>query len=213
MARKKGLGRGLGALIPEDDSISSLIEDKDQLSDKVQNINIDDIRPSESNARKQFDEEALMELAESIKMYGIIQPIVLTKKDDFYQIVAGERRYRASKLAGLTEVPALIKELDDKSRDMISMVENIQRKDLNPYEEAKAYDNIMNEYKLTQKGLSDLIGKSRTYIANTVRLLSLDDATVTELEKGTITSTQARALLGVENIIERNKYLQMLIKK
>lgn len=213
MARKKGLGRGLGALIPEDDSISSLIEDKDQLSDKVQNINIDDIRPSESNARKQFDEEALMELAESIKMYGIIQPIVLTKKDDFYQIVAGERRYRASKLAGLTEVPALIKELDDKSRDMISMVENIQRKDLNPYEEAKAYDNIMNEYKLTQKGLSDLIGKSRTYIANTVRLLSLDDATVTELEKGTITSTQARALLGVENIIERNKYLQMLINK
>jgi len=213
MARKKGLGRGLGALIPEDDAISSLIEDKDLISDKVQNINIDEIRSSESNARKQFDEEALMELAESIKLYGIIQPIVLTKKDDYYQIVAGERRFRASKLAGLKEVPALIKELDDKSRDMISMVENIQRKDLNPYEEARAYDNIMNEYKLTQKGLSDLIGKSRTYIANTVRLLSLDDATITELENGTITSTQARALLGVENIIERNKYLQMLINK
>lgn len=213
MARKKGLGRGLGALIPEESNITSLIEPSVAESDKVQQIKIEEIRPSEANARKIFDEEALMELAESIKLYGIIQPIVVTKRDDHYEIVAGERRYRASLLAGLKELPAIVKELDDKTRDMVSMVENIQRKDLNPYEEAKAYDNIMNEYKLTQKGLSDLIGKSRTYIANTVRLLTLDDATINELEKGNITSTQARALLSVDNIVERNKYLKMLINK
>lgn len=216
MVRKRGLGKGLGALIPDEKAISDLVEKDEKLKEGqevVENIDIKLIRPNSANPRKQFDQEALEELAESIKLYGIIQPIVLVKKDDGYEIVAGERRYRAAKLAKLKEVPAIVKDLDDKSKDMISMVENIQRKDLNPYEEALAYDNIMKEYKLTQVELSQVVGKSRTYIANTVRLLSLDDMTIRELEKGTITSTQARALLGVDNIIERNKYLQMLINK
>ncbi|MDO5026765.1 MAG: ParB/RepB/Spo0J family partition protein [Tissierellia bacterium] len=222
MARKKGLGKGLAALIPKEATIENLIDkndDKDALDQKdlqgqrVENIDIDLIMPNRSNPRKKFDQEALEELAESIKLYGIIQPIVLVQDGDKYEIVAGERRYRAAKLADLKEVPAIIKDLDDKSKDMISMVENIQRKDLNPYEEALAYDNIMKEYRLTQSQLSEVVGKSRTFIANTVRLLSLDDMTIAELEKGNITSTQARALLGVANIIERNKYLKMLINK
>ncbi|NLW52296.1 MAG: ParB/RepB/Spo0J family partition protein [Tissierellia bacterium] len=212
MARKKGLGKGLGALIPEDDTLTNLIEEKKD-SERVLNVDIEDIDASEGNPRKTFDEEALKDLAESIKLYGIIQPIVLTKNDKRYEIVAGERRYRAAKIAGLTTVPAIIKELDEKSKDMISMVENIQRTDLNPYEEALAYDSIMKDYKLTQAGLSEVIGKSRTYIANMVRLLSLDEMTINELEKGNITSTQARALLTVEDITQRNKYLNMLINK
>ena len=212
MARKKGLGKGLGALIPEEDTLTNLVEEKKD-SQKVLSISIVDIDASEGNPRKSFDEDSLKDLAESIKLYGIIQPIVLTKNDKRYEIVAGERRYRAAKIAGLTEVPAIIKELDEKSKDMISMVENIQRKDLNPYEEAMAYDNIMKDYRLTQAGLSEVIGKSRTYIANMVRLLSLDNLTIKELEEGNITSTQARALLTVDDITLRNKYLQMLINK
>lgn len=212
MARKKGLGKGLGALIPEEDTLTNLVEEKKDLQ-KVLSISIVDIDASEGNPRKSFDEDSLKDLAESIKLYGIIQPIVLTKNDKRYEIVAGERRYRAAKIAGLTEVPAIIKELDEKSKDMISMVENIQRKDLNPYEEAMAYDNIMKDYRLTQAGLSEVIGKSRTYIANMVRLLSLDNLTIKELEEGNITSTQARALLTVDDITLRNKYLQMLINK
>lgn len=214
MARKKGLGRGLGALIPEDTKVKDLIDEPSKRSkEEVKNIDINRIIPNPSNARKVFDEPALAELAESIKLYGIIQPIVVVSQKDGYEIVAGERRFRAAKLAGLSEVPAIVKDFDVKTKDMVSMVENIQRIDLNPYEEAKAYDNIMKEYEITQQALSDIIGKSRTYIANTVRLLSLDDMTVSELEKGNITSTQARALLSIDNIVDRNKYLQMLIDK
>lgn len=214
MVRKKGLGRGLAALIPEDSKFENLIDDKkENIGEKVENIDIDKIIPNRANPRKKFDQIALEELADSIKLYGIIQPIVLVKDGDKYEIVAGERRYRAAKIAELKEVPAIIKDLDNKSKDMISMVENIQRKDLNPYEEALAYDNIMKDYKMTQSQLSEVVGKSRTYIANAVRLLSLDDMTISQLEKGTITSTQARALLSVDNILERNKYLEMLINK
>lgn len=216
MVRKKGLGKGLAALIPEETKIESLIgkkDTKDITGEVVENIDINKIIPNRSNPRKKFDQEALEELAESIKLYGIIQPIVLIKYEDKYEIVAGERRFRAAKIANLQKVPAIIKDLDDKSKDMISMVENIQRKDLNPYEEALAYDNIMNEYNLTQSQLSEVVGKSRTYIANTVRLLSLDDMTIKQLENGNITSTQARALLGITNILDREKYLRMLINK
>lgn len=168
---------------------------------------------SDDNPRKNFDEEALQSLAESIKMYGIIQPLVLLKKEDKYEIVAGERRYRAAKILKLKEVPAIIKDLSTKDKDMISMVENIQREDLNPYEEAQAYSNIMKEYALTQNELGEVLGKSRTYIANIVRLLTLDDFTIKELEKGNITSSQGRALLTISDIFERKKYLDMLVKK
>lgn len=204
MVKKRGLGKGLGSLIPEKPK-------KERNVENVEYIKLDDIVPSKDNPRKSFDDESIKSLAESIKLYGIIQPLVLVKKDDKFEIIAGERRFRAATLLKLKEVPALIKDLSDKDKDMISMVENIQREDLNPYEEALAYKNIMEDYSLTQNELSELIGKTRTYIANIVRLLNLDKNTISELEKGTITSSQGRALLGVENLEERQKYLQMLI--
>ena len=216
MVRKKGLGKGLSALIPQDKILNDLVEENQDNTeksekDRVLQVKIENIVARAENPRKNFDEEALNDLAESIKMYGIIQPIVLTKDGDTYNIIAGERRFRAAKLAGLTEVPAIIKELDRKSSDMISMVENIQRKDLNPYEEAMAYDNLMKEYGLTQDKLAKVVGKSRTYLANIVRLLNLDDNTIKELEAGRITSSQGRALLGISDIVERKKFLSLLI--
>lgn len=209
MVRRKGLGKGLGALIPE----KEILENKDSDFEKIQQIKIDKIEASDNNPRKNFDDETINSLSKSIKLYGILQPLVLIKNDEKYKIVAGERRYRAAKIAGLETVPAIIRELNDKDKDMISMIENIQREDLNPYEEAQAYENIMKIHNLTQEELSNIIGKSRTYIANIVRLLSLDDFTISELEKGNITSSQGRALLGIKDIFERKKYLEMLIKK
>lgn len=209
MVRRKGLGKGLGALIPE----KEILENKDSDFEKIQQIKIDKIEASDNNPRKNFDDETINSLSKSIKLYGILQPLVLIKNGEKYKIVAGERRYRAAKIAGLETVPAIIRELNDKDKDMISMIENIQREDLNPYEEAQAYENIMKIHNLTQEELSNIIGKSRTYIANIVRLLSLDDFTISELEKGNITSSQGRALLGIKDIFERKKYLEMLIKK
>lgn len=211
MARRKGLGKGLGALIPDKPVVE--VEEEIVESEKIEKIKLSLIVPSKENPRKNFDEEAIKSLAESIKLYGILQPLVVIKNGEKYDIVAGERRYRAAKYLDLDEVPCIVKKLTNKDKDMISMVENIQREDLNPYEEALAYSNIMKEYNLTQQELSGVIGKSRTYIANMVRLLALDDFTVTELEKGNITSSQARALLSVEDIFERKKYLDMLIRK
>lgn len=207
MARRKGLGKGLGALIPEK-------REKEVSSDtnQIQMISIKDILISSGNPRKNFDKEGIEALANSIKNYGIIQPLVLIKDNNKYRIVAGERRFRAAKVAKLSEVPAIIKELSEKDQDMITMVENIQREDLNPYEEAIAYNNIMKQYNLTQQELSDVIGKSRTYIANMVRLINLDEKTIEQLENGNITSSQGRALLGLDNLEERHKYLELLLK-
>lgn len=219
MTKKRGLGRGLGALIPEIKKEENTVEELnnyaelDESSSKVFDIKLEDISVNKNNPRKNFDDENLQSLADSIKQYGLIQPLVLQKKGKKYEIVAGERRFRAAKLLKLETVPAILKDLSEKDKDMITMIENIQREDLNPYEEAQAYNNIMKQYNMTQQELSDLLGKSRTYIANTVRLLSLDDLTITELEKGNITTTQARALLGIKDIFERKKYLDLLIKK
>ncbi|MDO4604361.1 MAG: ParB/RepB/Spo0J family partition protein [Helcococcus sp.] len=206
MARRKGLGKGLGALIPEKEI--NINENTNQ----IQMVDIKDIKISSGNPRKYFDMESIESLAESIKMYGVLQPLVLIKENDKYKIVAGERRFRAAKTANLKEVPAIIKELTGRDQDMISMIENIQREDLNPYEEAVAYTNMMKKYNLTQKELSDILGKSRTYIANMVRLINLDEKTIEEIENGNITSSQGRALLGIENIEERHKYLELLLK-
>lgn len=208
MARRKGLGKGLGALIPEKIDQEDLTENIDQ----IQMIATKDILISSGNPRKNFDMEGIESLAESIKMYGVLQPLVLIREKNKYRIVAGERRFRAAKVAKLSEVPAIIKELTEKDQNMISMVENIQREDLNPYEEAMAYNNIMKQYNLTQQELSDVIGKSRTYIANMVRLINLDERTIEQLENGNITSSQGRALLGIDNLEERYKYLELLLK-
>lgn len=237
MAKKRALGRGLGALIPEREDTkkennysestdiktnnknenktktNKNTESKDKIVDDVLSIKIDQIKVNEDNARKTFNQESIDSLGESIKLYGVLQPLVLTKREDHYEIVAGERRFRAAKSVGLKEVPAIIKDLSKKDKDMVSMVENIQREDLNPYEEAQAYTNIMKDYKMTQAELSELLGKSRTYIANMVRLLKLDDFTIKELENGNITSSQARALLAIDDILLRKDYLDKLARK
>lgn len=237
MAKKRALGRGLGALIPEKENTkkennysestdiktnnknenktktNKNLKSKDKIVDDVLSIKIDQIKVNEDNARKTFNQESIDSLGESIKLYGVLQPLVLIKREDHYEIVAGERRFRAAKSVGLKEVPSIIKDLSKKDKDMVSMVENIQREDLNPYEEAQAYTNIMKDYKMTQAELSELLGKSRTYIANMVRLLKLDDFTIKELENGNITSSQARALLAIDDILLRKDYLDKLARK
>ncbi len=198
--KKKGLGKGLSALIP----------DKLETSDKDQGVvlvDIDKIKARKDQPRKTFDEDALDELAQSIREYGLIQPIILSPSQDGYEIIAGERRYRACQKLGLERVEALIKDYDSRTQDMVAVIENIQREDLNPLEEALAYRSIMDDYGLTQQDLADRLGKSRSYIANNLRLLNLDDKSKKKLVEGKISSSQARALLSIKDLDHRHKYL------
>lgn len=190
MSKKFGLGKGLGALIPEENTEEVNISNK---------ININLIRSNEEQPRKIFDQEKIALLAESIKDHGIIQPIIVRKEDDNYVIVAGERRWRASKLLGLKEIPAVVMELDDRQTLEISLIENIQREDLNPIEEALAYKKLIEEFKLTQEELAAKIGKSRTAVTNSMRLLNLDKRVQNYLIESVISEGHGRALLGVED--------------
>lgn len=190
---KKALGKGLSALIP-------IEEDKEI---KIEEIDIEKIFSRENQPRQKFDEEKLIELADSIKEHGIIQPIILKKTDKGYEIVAGERRWRAAKIAGLKRIPAVIKELNKEKMMEIALIENIQREDLNPLEEANAYKTLMEECGMTQEELAKKIGKSRSFIANTIRLLNLEDEIKEMIIEGKITSGHARALLSVEDPVER----------
>ncbi len=208
MAKKKGLGKGLEALIPQ-----SVVEEAFEERVNVEEIKLNDIFPRKDQPRKEFEEEALEELKDSIIEYGIIQPIIVRKKDEIYEIVAGERRYRAAKLANLSKVPVRVIEIDDVEIKEVSIIENIQREDLNPYEEATAYQELMKEYNYTQQELSERIGKSRSYIANTLRLLKLEPEILNHVKEGNITSTQARSLLAIENRDSRLKMLERLLLK
>ncbi len=209
MTRKKGLGKGLGALIPEGSIDESLIEEKNY----IEEVLIENIYPREDQPRKDFEQEALDQLADSIKTYGVIQPILLQKKDDVYEIIAGERRYRAGKAAGLEKIPAIIRDLDAQELSMVSLIENIQREDLNPVEEANAYQALMTQYKMTQLEVSKRVGKSRSAVANALRLLNLDDRSLDCLKKAEITSSQGRVLLSIDDINERHKSLDGLLNK
>ena len=179
MSKKFGLGKGLNALIPEDTILSTLdtkLEKTDDDRDKGSiSIDINLIKSNEEQPRRSFDDEKILELAESIKSNGIIQPLVLKKVNNEYIIVAGERRWRAAKLIGLKEVPAIIMNLTEKQILEISLIENIQREDLNSIEEALAYKKLINDFNLTQEELSKRIGKSRVTITNTLRLLNLSE--------------------------------------
>ncbi|MDI3500469.1 MAG: ParB family transcriptional regulator, chromosome partitioning protein [Thermoanaerobacter sp.] len=190
MAGKKGLGRGLQALIPEY---------RTEEPQGVETINIAYIHPNQYQPRKQFDEDSLKELAESIKQNGVIQPIIVRKVDSGYQIVAGERRWRAAKIAGLSEIPAIVKDFDDLQVMEIALIENLQREDLNPIEEAKAYKALIEQFNLTQEEISKKIGKSRSVIANSIRLLNLDDRVQEMLVKGDITIGHAKVILSLPN--------------
>lgn len=207
--KKRGLGKGLAALLP-DEPISDLLEaeiDKESIS----YIDLDLIEPNKDQPRREFEKESLQELKESIKQFGIIQPIIVRRKKDKYEIIAGERRWRAAKSTGLKNIPCIIKETDDKKAMKIALIENIQRENLNPIEEALAYKSLMEDYKLTQEDLAKTIGKSRSYIANTVRLMNLDPEIIENISKGKLTSGHGRALLAISNKEERLKTADAII--
>ena len=189
MANKRGLGRGLSALMGED-NITEEVNSSGETMISVSSIDVCVDQP-----RKFFDEEKLSELAASIKQHGIIQPLILKKKDDRYMIIAGERRYRAARMAGLSEVPAIIKDFDDKEILEVSIIENIQREDLNPIEEAQAIDMLMKEYSFTQETVAERLGRSRPAIANSLRLLNLPDFAQEEVISGRISAGHARAMV------------------
>lgn len=193
MSKKFALGKGLGALIPDD-----LVPEQKQNNNEML-ISINLIKSNENQPRKAFDDEKIAELAESIKHHGIVQPIILKREKENYIIVAGERRWRAAKLLGLKEVPAIIKDLDDKQVLEIALVENIQRENLNPIEEAIAYKQLLSEFNLTQEELSKRIGKSRVSITNTMRLMNLNVDVQQYIIDGVISEGHGRVLLGISD--------------
>lgn len=184
----KRLGKGLEALLPQ------IAED-----DSIQSIKVEELRPNPYQPRKEFEEEKLRELAESIKEHGIIQPIIVRKSFRGYEIVAGERRWRAAQLAGLEEVQAVVKEFDDRQMTEIALIENLQREDLNSIEIAEAYSNIMEKFDLTQEELAQKVGQSRSHVANYLRLLNLPSEIQKYVSRGTISMGHARAILGLNN--------------
>lgn len=197
MARKfNGLGRGLDAIFLD----NSIEEEDTHGENKVSQIKLSMIDPKSDQPRKYFDKEALEELASSIAENGLLQPILVREYGDSrYQIIAGERRFRASKLAGLSEIPAIVLDKDDRKVAEIALIENIQREDLNPVEEAMAFRALIKEYDLTQEELSEKVGKSRSAIANTMRLLDLPDEILTMVAAGDLSAGHARTLLGVKD--------------
>lgn len=202
---KTGLGRGLDLLIP-DDSYSDE-ENKEPVS-----LKITQLEPNRDQPRKTFDEEALKELAESIKSHGVIQPVVVRKKDDYYEIIAGERRWRAARMAGLKEIPVVIGQYSDSEISEIALIENIQREDLTPIEEAKAYKALIDEYGITQEELSSRLSKSRPKIANTIRLLKLEQEVQDMVETGALSAGHARALLSLEDAKKQTAAANEIVK-
>lgn len=199
MPVKRGLGKGLDSMIPDK---SEIIKKKNEKEDNVSRetlVGINEIEPNKSQPRKNFDEDSIHELAESIKQFGIIQPLILQKKDKLYEIIAGERRWRAARLAGLKVVPAIIKEYTEQEKVEISIIENIQREDLNPIEEAMAYQKLICEFKLKQDEVAERVSKSRTAITNSMRLLKLDERVQQMLVDNIITGGHGRTLLSIED--------------
>lgn len=229
MAVHRGLGRGISSLIPTEDDTSgkrnkknnsaskseknnhSQNEQSDRTGQTGQNdnkgntdrdlitININDIEPNANQPRKNFDEDALQELADSIKTYGLIEPIIVAEKNDYYEIIAGERRWRAARLAGLKEVPVVIRDYSDQERMEVALIENLQREDLNPIEEAEAYQTLITEYGLTQDQVADRVSKSRTAVTNSMRLLKLSDKVREMVVSGMISAGHARTLLPIKD--------------
>lgn len=198
MANKnsKGLGRGIDALFSSFEDIEQI----DEKTEQVQEISLDDIRPNPYQPRKTFDEEALKELADSIQLNGVFQPIILRQSSvKGYEIIVGERRVRASRLAGKESIPAIIREFDEQAMIEIAVIENLQREDLSPLEEAEAYQMMSDKLKLTQAQVAERVGKSRPYIANYLRLLTLPEDVKVLLRNGDLTMGQARTLLGLKD--------------
>ena len=204
MAKKiGGLGKGLSAIFSENDT-----EDNNE----VVSLKISQVEPNRNQPRRTFDDEALQELAQSISEHGVLQPILVRPQIyGGYQIVAGERRYRASRLAGLTEIPAIVRELSDSETMQIALIENLQRRDLSVLEEAKGYQTLMEEHGFSQEEVAKTVGKSRSAVANTLRLLGLPDEIKSMLEAGELSAGHARALLGINNPDDADKAAKKVI--
>ena len=209
MTKKKGLGRGIGNFLNSSEKIREVIEEERY---KLMEISTSDIVANEGQPRKNFNEEDLKDLAASIEKYGIIQPLLLKKKEDKYEIIAGERRFRAAKLASLEKVPAIVKDITDHESSRIAIIENIQRKDLNPVEEAMSYRHLLDSQDLTQKELAEEIGKSRQYIGNTIRLLNLDPRVLKLLEEEKISVSHGKKLLSIKDGDKQYKEAMRIIK-
>lgn len=218
MAKMTGLGKGLDALfgpVPEEEQMKE--------NDTLKNLKVTEVEPNRNQVRKNFDQEALEELAESIKEYGLIQPIVVTKKDNYYSIVAGERRWRASKIAGLKEIPAIIREDDEKVNAEISLIENMQREDLNPIEKATGIKTLMDNYGMSQDEIAKKLGKARSTIINWTRVLNLDPRVLEMVKEGKISEGHCKALLAItdpdkqyiaaKHMLERGSTVREIEKK
>ena len=213
MAKKTGLGKGLDALF-SDNSMLQDEEDRIQEGEEiVKKIKIIDIEPNRDQPRKIFDNETLEELAESIKKYGIIQPIIVNKRENYYEIVAGERRWRAAKKAGLTEMPCIVRDDNERRNREIALIENIQREDLNPIDKARGFRQLLDEYGMTQQELSDTIGISRSGIANTVRILNLDPRVIRLAEEGKLTEGHCRSLMSIQDADKQYQAALKIIEK
>lgn len=193
--QKRGLGRGLGALIPESE-IASIGETR---SAEVMEVEILRVYPNPNQPRRNFDEESLITLKESIVIHGVVQPILVRKSGTGYSIIAGERRWRAAKMAGLARVPVIVREVDEINVAQLSLIENIQREDLNDIEEAVAYERLMQHFGLTQEDVAQAVGKSRSHIANTLRLTRLDERVKVLIVEGRLSGGHGRALLRIED--------------
>ena len=207
MAKKTGLGKGLDALFSST-NVQNIEEDIKE-GEKILTLEVNEVEPNRTQPRKHFDEEALEELSDSIKRYGLIQPIIVSKKQGYYEIIAGERRWRACKKAGLKTIPAILRDDDQRKNKEISLIENIQREDLNTVEKAEGIKTLMEEYSLTQQQVSEILGKSRSAIANTVRILNLDKRVLELAKEGKLTEGHCRALLAIE---DGDKQLEMALR-
>ena len=199
--KRKGLGKGLDSLIPENKSVkpAAKAEKEESVKTGEQMLKINQVEPNREQPRKHFEEDALLELADSIKQYGVLQPLLVRKRKDYYEIIAGERRWRAAKLAGVKEVPVIIKDYSSQEIVEIALIENIQREDLNPIEEAKAYQRLIKDYRLKQDEVAEKVSKSRAAITNSLRLLKLDERVQDMVIEGKISSGHARTIITIED--------------
>ena len=232
MALKKGLGRGVDALIPSAETRKAATQKKEEkpevqvvekevVKEVVKEVKVpadttlpvSSIEPNRNQPRKNFDKAELEELADSVKRYGVIQPLIVQKKNDYYEIIAGERRWRAAKLAKIKEVPVIIKDYEPQEASEIALIENLQRSDLNPIEEAKAYKDLIEEYDLRQEDVATRLSKSRSAITNSMRLLNLSEKVQGMIENGDLQMGHARALLGLENEGLQEKTAKTVVDK
>lgn len=203
--KKKGLGKGLDSLIPDNKGSKSSVEsephpkDEEEQNSGEQMMKINMVEPNREQPRKKFEEDALLELADSIKQFGILQPLLVRKRKDYYEIIAGERRWRAAKMAGVKEVPVIIKEFSEQEVVEIGLIENIQRENLNPIEEAMAFKRLLEEFNLKQDEVAERVSKSRTAVTNSMRLLKLNNKVQQMIVDDMISTGHARALLAIDD--------------